>query len=238
MNRNRGKEGDGNGADERTDGDAGEDGEKRIETVLVPGARDARGTLDRAAEPAPGEREAVVIACPPHPQHGGTRADSRLGAVSAALGERGVSCLRFDYGFWDEGDGERLDTRNALRWASERYESVGLFGYSFGATMALCAAGEIDDAPEAPRAVSVLAPDRGGSRTDYAGDAVAALDGIDRPAQVCYGERDTTADWGPVVERARKRGVAVEAIPADHFFVGQVQKVATTVASFLAEEVR
>ena len=73
------------------------------ETVLIPGGRDVRATLDVAG--SDGESggdaaeddgasvdetasEAVVVACPPHPQHGGNRGDGRLVAVSDALGRR------------------------------------------------------------------------------------------------------------------------------------------------------
>ena len=214
--------------------------------VLVPGARDVRATLDTANERA--SADAVVVACPPHPQHGGTRSDSRLTAVSAALGEREIDCLRFDYGPWDEGRGECRDVRNACRWAIERYDSVGLFGYSFGATMALLAAGDAtaEDAPEVPSAVSALAPDSGGfgsDRTPNADrdddrDAVRALDSIPSPTQVIYGERDTTVTWEPIVSYARERDLAVEALSADHFFVGQSRKAAARVASFLGSALR
>lgn len=219
--------------------------------VLVPGARAVRGVLDASGDTSAdarsehpraersGKPTAVVVLCPPHPRYGGTRVDPRLVAVSTALGEGGIDCLRFDYGPWDEGTGERKDVRNALRWAAERYDSVGLFGYSFGATMALLAAGEASgtNASEAPTAVSVLAPDRGNAGTDRDTDrdAVAALDRIGCPIQVVYGERDATVEWEPVVDRARERGFAVEAIPADHFFVGQSGTVAARVASFLLE---
>ncbi|MEF8822225.1 MAG: alpha/beta hydrolase, partial [Halovenus sp.] len=40
------------------------------------GARDVRVSLDG------GESDRVVVACPPHPQLGGDRHDSRLRAVS------------------------------------------------------------------------------------------------------------------------------------------------------------
>jgi alpha/beta superfamily hydrolase len=211
--------------------------------VVLPGARDVRATLDSADEPADGD--AVIVACPPHPQHGGSRFDSRLTAVSDALCERGVDCLRFDYGSWDEGCGERLDTRNALRWATDRYDAVGLFGYSFGATTALLAAGEASAtaAPKTPNAVSVLAPDRGDFDTDcdtdtdrnVDRDAVSALDRIGCSVQIVYGERDTTVEWEPVAERARERRFAVKAMPADHFFVGQTANVGTRVTAFLVE---
>ncbi|WP_049901075.1 alpha/beta hydrolase [Halococcus agarilyticus] len=200
--------------------------------VVVPGGRDVRGTLDRPDgapdESTDPELERVVVACPPHPQDGGTRSDRRLVAVSDALRKRGVACLRFDYGNWDEGRGEQSDLKNAVQWAHEHADSVGLFGFSFGATMALCAAPDL----EGLRAVSALAPDRGHEGTD----AVAALDGIDCPVQVLYAERDTTADWRPVVERARELDLAVTALSADHFFVGQAEKVAAAVVGFFDEE--
>ncbi|EMA49196.1 MULTISPECIES: alpha/beta hydrolase [Halococcus] len=200
--------------------------------VVVPGGRDVRGTLDHpddtSDESMDSELEQIVVACPPHPQDGGTRSDRRLVAVSDALGERGVACLRFDYGEWDEGRGEQADVKNAVRWAHEHADSVGLFGFSFGATMALCAAAEI----ESLRAVSALAPDRGREGAD----AVAALDGVDCPAQVLYAERDTTADWEPVVDRARELDLTVTALSADHFFVGQAEKVAAEVVGFFDEE--
>ena len=190
--------------------------------VVLPGGRDVRGTLD---EPdAPRDPGTVVVACPPHPQQGGTRSDRRLTAVSDALGERGIACLRFDYGPWDEGRAEQEDAKNAIRWARERFARVGLFGFSFGATMALCAAADNE-----VWAVCALAPDSG----TRAADAVAALDKIDHPTRVLAAERDSTADWEPVVERARENGIEVVELPADHFFVGQSEKVAERVAAFL-----
>jgi len=75
------------------------------DTVLIPGGRDVRATLDTAA--SDGSRaDAVVVACPPHPQQRGHRGDERLAAVSEAPADRGIDCLRFDYGDWDEGYGE------------------------------------------------------------------------------------------------------------------------------------
>src|SRR6056297_2932592 len=138
--------------------------------VVVPGARDVRATLDSPDE----ETDAVVVACPPHPEFGGSRTDRRLVALGEYLGEHGVACLRFDYGDWDEGYGEREDARNAVRWARERYDRVGVFGYSFGGAIAVLAAA---DGP-AVDAVSSLAP---ASAIDDDLDATAALSGIGCP---------------------------------------------------------
>ncbi|OIB57719.1 alpha/beta hydrolase [Natrialba sp. SSL1] len=220
--------------------------------VLVPGARDVRGTLTEPAEGANGSRNSIVVACPPHPQHGGSRSDSRLVAVAERLQENGIACLRFDYGAWDEGYGEREDVRNAIRWAADRYERVGVFGFSFGASLSLLAPASLDGADD-PRVVAIaalaptatLAPDL---------DSTAALESVSCPVRIVVGERDTTAEWEPVVERAQelagedeagdeneaedRDGIEVVTLPADHFFVGQTDTVAETVVPFLESALR
>lgn len=190
--------------------------------VRLGGSRDLHATLDG------GTGRAVVVACPPHPQAGGDRTDSRLRAVSEAL-PAPVDCLRFDYGPWDGGEGEQDDVRVALDWA-QSYDRVGLFGFSFGGAVSLAAMVDAE-ADTQPRAISVLAPAVGG-----VGERVlTGLDVLACPVQVVYGERDDTVDWQPVVERARERGHTVETLPADHFFVGQRARAGECVASFLVE---
>jgi hypothetical protein len=215
------------------------------EPIFLPGGRDARGTLDVAAAdadgkgPAAGAADACVVACPPHPQHRGHRGDSRLRAVADELGERGVDCLRFDYGPWDGGRGERTDAMHAVEWAGERYERVALFGYSFGGSVAISAAAN----GAAVVAVAALSPlarvgaaraegpdDRGGI------DTVADLSGLPAslPVGIFYGARDDVATVGPVADRARERGATVREFPADHFFVGREGEIATAVGEFLS----
>ncbi|WP_418282809.1 alpha/beta hydrolase [Halorubrum sp. DTA98] len=211
-------------------------------TVLIPGGRDVRATLDRAPLPTDVEdlegsagvpspsSDAIVVACPPHPLHRGHRGDERLVAVSDALVESGIDCLRFDYGAWDEGYGESTDADNAVAWALERYDRVGLFGFSLGGCVALVTAA---NRPELA-AVCALAP------TAELGpdvDAVAALPSIvdhGIPARIVYGTRDDTAEWRPVIERATELDVETVGIESDHFFVGRTGDVATAVAEFLA----
>ena len=195
------------------------------EDVLVPGARDVRATLSSPDD----EATVCVVACPPHPQYGGSRSDARLRAVADALADRGIACLRFDYGPWDEGEGERTDCANAVAWARERYDGVGLFGYSFGAGVALSVAGGLATGDEPLCAVSVLAPPaRSGGE-----DVAAAVDGIEAPLLVLHGERDDTVDWEPVVAAARKRGAEVVALPGDHFFAGLVERIGEAVGTFV-----
>ena len=213
-------------------------------TVLIPGGRDVRASLDLAstagdaadpsADGATPRADAVVVACPPHPQQGGHRGDERLVAASDALRERGVDCLRIDYGDWDEGDGETADADGAAGWAAERYDRVGLFGFSFGATVALVAAASRPGLS----GVCALAPT---ARLNPDVDAVAALDDLVEsgvPAWVGSGTRDSTAEWEPVVERAAALGIETAAFESDHFFVGRAGSVGTEVAAFLAPRLR
>jgi len=195
------------------------------ETVLVPGARDVEATLDSPD----GGASACVVMCPPHPQHRGDRGDDRLVAVAEHLVEAGIAALRFDYGDWDEGLGEREDARNAVRWASERYERVGLFGFSFGGSVAALAAASVD---VDLCAVSLLAPT---AELEAGLDAAAALAEVAAPLQVVYATRDTTADWEPVVAAARKLDCEVVELDADHFFVGKTDRVAEAVGPYLAD---
>jgi alpha/beta superfamily hydrolase len=197
------------------------------EPLPLPGSRDVRGSLDSADRE---DTDTVVVACPPHPQMRGDRHDGRLTAVSDCLTAAGIDCLRFDYGPWDEGYGERTDAENAVFWAAERYDRVGIFGFSFGGAIALLTAAS--DSGHHLGAVSALAP---AARLTEDLDAAAALDSLTVPVQVVYGERDDTADWEPVVERARELDYLVEGLSADHFFVGQQDKIGNRVCAFFSD---
>jgi hypothetical protein len=193
------------------------------DTVLVPGARTVEGTLD-----GPDDADTLVVACPPHPQFGGNRSNRLLVAVSEYLADEGIATLRFDYGDWDHGRGEREDVRNAVRWAADRYDAVGVFGYSFGGAMAALAASSV----EVPLcAVSLLAP--ASQVTEF--DPAATVEGIDAPLQVVFGTRDDTAAWEVIAEAAREVGADVAEIQGDHFFVGQQAAVARTVGGHFVD---
>ncbi|MFB6143167.1 MAG: alpha/beta hydrolase [Halorientalis sp.] len=190
-----------------------------MDEVRIAGDRDVRVTVDTP------DAGAAVVACPPHPQLGGRRTDPRLRAVGRALGERGVACLRFDYGPWDGGEGERRDARTVLARARREHDPVGLFGYSFGAGVALLTA-----AGDPPAALSVLAPPATLAGEDTT-DAVAT---VNCPLQVLHGERDGTVDWRAVLDRA-PAGAVVESFPTGHGFGGHHDDVGASVGAFFAE---
>jgi alpha/beta superfamily hydrolase len=186
--------------------------------VPLPGPRDARARLDGDADGP------VVVACPPDPREGGSRADARLRAVSAALTDRGVGCLRLGYGPWAGGAGAVGDARRAVAWARERSDRVALAGYSFGGAVALAAAAETPVAR-----VSALAP----PATAGGVDAAAAVARVDAPGQVVVAARDRRVETAPVAAAARERGWAVASVDAGHGFGGSLDGVAGLVAAFL-----
>jgi Predicted hydrolase of the alpha/beta superfamily len=213
--------------------------------IVVPSARDVRASLDSGAEdatelPAGNAQpaaDACVVACPPHPQQRGHRGDQRLVAISDHLTENGIDCLRFDYGDWEEGYGELGDAYAALAWAEDRYDRVAITGFSFGACISLLAAGGtgVDGTPKAAPAIEAVAALAPPSRLNEELVVLPSMERVAVPAQVVYGVRDETADWEPVVEKANELGWAVEAISADHFFVGRQAVVGETVGRFLLE---
>ena len=225
------------------------------DTVVIPGGRDVRATRDVANRTDPSET--LVVACPPHPLQGGSRHDRRLQAIAETLTEVGVDCLRLDYGAYDAGRGECVDVEQAVEWANERAECVGLVGYSFGAAVALCVAGRgVADDPAVDGVVALAPP----SQLPIAGDeertlerkspstlgadshgidrentdwsvvaALSALAGSDCAVDIVYGTRDSTVETSPVVEAARAAGGAVVDVDADHGFTGRLDEVADVV---------
>jgi len=66
-------------------------------------------------------------------------------------------------------------------------------------------------------------PGMGGDRSDPRLRAVSDA----------LGERDGTVDPEPVAERARQHDGTVETLGADHFFLGQQQRIGALAAAFL-----
>ncbi|MFC7167619.1 alpha/beta hydrolase [Halospeciosus flavus] len=203
------------------------------ETVTISGERTIEATLDTPET----ETDAVAVVAPPHPVKRGDRDDPRLKAIRDYLLDHDVAVLRFDYAEWTEGEGEIADTYAALSWAAERYDQVGLTGYSFGATVAALAAADVDeDSAVGQRlvAVSLLAVDvRIGDQDEF--DAADALEDIDVPVRVVYASEDDRVRWEPVVERARELNLEENNVDTGHFFVGSLEIAGRKAGEFLVE---
>ena len=87
-----------------------------------------------------GKSQRGVLLCPPHPQYGGSRQDSRLIAIAKELANSDISALCFDYSAYTGGTEEIKDTLFTLGYMSESMASLGLLGYSYGALVASNAA--------------------------------------------------------------------------------------------------
>jgi uncharacterized protein len=77
-----------------------------------------------------------VLLCPPHPNYGGSREDSRLVAIASELADFKISALCFDYPVYTGGLEEVKDTISGLEFMGKTMTSLGLLGYSYGAVVA------------------------------------------------------------------------------------------------------
>jgi len=176
----------------------------------------------------------AAVVCHPHPQFGGTMHNKVVFRIAAALVERGIPALRFNFrgvgrstGAYDEGRGEADDIRAALAALAERYPGVPLLlaGFSFGAWVGLpvgCADARVTHLLGVGVPVALLTADE--------------LAGCDKPKQIIQGELD---EYGPraALEQwfARlpqpKRLTTVPG--ADHFFTQQQSELAAALDASL-----
>lgn len=131
------------------------------------------GRLEAVWETTPGvDLEGAVVVCHPHPQHGGTMHNKVVHTLARAFHRLGFAVLRFNFrgtekseGHFDEGVGELDDAMAAIDWmrAKHPHSPLWLAGFSFGAAMAVRAAGRtgvdglISVAPAVSRFASGLA---------------------------------------------------------------------------------
>jgi hypothetical protein len=103
--------------------------------------------LDLRAEiAAPASPTAAVVACHPHPLHGGNMYANVVEALFTGLPPLGAAVMRFNFrgvsgseGRYGDGRGEQLDTGAAVAEMHRRWPDTPLLlaGYSFGAEVAL-----------------------------------------------------------------------------------------------------
>lgn len=118
------------------------------------------GLLDMPAGTA---LPAVAVICHPHPQHQGTQLNKVVHTISRSMNELGAPAIRFNFrgvgaseGAYADGLGEAEDLVAVAGWARDRFPQAELWlaGFSFGAAVAIRAAGQLRPA----RLISVAPP--------------------------------------------------------------------------------
>jgi len=169
----------------------------------------------------PGADRGVVL-CHPHPLYGGDMNNNVIISVFNALKEADIASLRFN--FRSVGGilgGEREDLDAAINFMMDRVKNIGLFGYSFGASVAISF---LED--DRVKAISLSSP-----LPEYLEPVKAK-----KPLLIVCGGRDFIADPVKVEERAEKIGARVEVIKrADHFWWGFEDELARKVVDFFRE---
>jgi alpha/beta superfamily hydrolase len=176
----------------------------------------------------------AVAVCHPHPLYGGDMHNSVVVALCRAVAARGIAALRFNFrgvgrsqGSFADGVGERADAAAALARLPQLPEvdsdRIGIVGYSFGAAVALLAAGE---GLRAVVAVSTPTIARGLSEI-----------AVRCPALLVVGERDQIAPPSRLASLGRAVGPQTELVMvpgADHFWWSSEERLAAIVSDFLA----
>ncbi len=191
-------------------------------------------TLEGAVHLPSSSPSPAVAVCHPHPLYGGDMNNSVVVAICAAVAERGIAALRFNFrgvggseGSFGDGVGEREDATAALAHLRQLPEvdsdRVGIVGYSFGAAVALLAA---DERLQAVVAVSTPTIARGLSEIDVRCPALLVAGAVDQIAPA-----SRLASLRPVVG---PKAELVVVPGADHFWWGAQDRLAAIVADFLA----
>ncbi len=188
-------------------------------------------------QPSPGEAPYPgVVVCHPHPLFGGDMNSSVVMAICAALAERGIASLRFN--FRQSGDGETLtetsarDVEIGLKlldgWELVNSVRLGVVGYSFGAAAIARASTSLESA----RALAFVAPPVAAVKKSALGDDA-------RPRYFVVGGRDLLVDpeaLADVVSDMKSHATFETLDGADHMLVGYELAIGERVADFLASQ--
>ena len=118
---------------------------RKLQSIFLIGPAGRLEALLEEPEP-PNKIERAVVACHPHPQHGGTMHNKVVYRIAKAARRTGAAVLRFNYrgvgassGTYDGGVGEQDDLRAAMQYMRERHSGLPLVlsGFSFGSRLAL-----------------------------------------------------------------------------------------------------
>jgi len=178
----------------------------------------------------------IAVVCHPHPLHGGTMHNKVVFQTAKALHARGATVLRFNFrgtglsqGEHDRGIGEQGDVRAAIDYLAAEFprRPILLAGFSFGSSVGLrvgCADARVD------RLIGLGLP------VDSANVDMTFLRACTKPKLIVQGGNDQFGSRATLESLFAtlpepKQLVIVEG--ADHFFAGQLDKVAAAIDSWL-----
>ncbi|MGA9598578.1 MAG: alpha/beta fold hydrolase [Acidimicrobiia bacterium] len=203
-------------------------------TIRVSSSVELEARWDLPAEPVRG-----VVLCHPHPMQRATMRVPLFEEMNAALLERAVAVLRFNFrgvglstGEHDFGIAEIDDVAAAVDHAQDQFPDLGfgVAGWSFGAATALRwharDRSELNYVGIAPG----LPPDSGIRLPEPESLQPA-------PRTFIVGDRDQVVPPGPIIEYAQRAGATLHVLHgSDHFFYFRERKVACLVDAGLGAQ--
>jgi uncharacterized protein len=206
----------------------------RSERLMIPGPAGTLQALLETPQPASGEAlRAFGVVCHPHPLQGGTMDNKVVWTVARAFEQLGAPAIRFNFrgvgtseGRYDDGRGETADALAAVAFGRQRFPGAALWlgGFSFGAAVAVRAAGEAH-----PERLVLVAP--GITRVEVDGAAPPAC-----PWLIVQGDADDVVPPAQVLDWAHTLAPApsVAVLPGvGHFFHGHINQLRDVVVGFM-----
>lgn len=202
------------------------------ETLSIDGPA---GTIEASLSFNHPDCKQVAIVCHPHPLYGGNMHDSVVGSIKAALLQKDIACLRFNFrgvgaseGVHDKGVGETADVIFLPDWLRrEKYfDTFFLGGYSFGAIISLQAAQQSKHKIEH---LLLVAPP-----IDMADTPEASA--VDCPVTILAGSLDNIAPVSSIdtwIKAGAEQHKLIELDGADHFFASDLENISELLVSEL-----
>ena len=186
--------------------------------------------------PGPQPVSAFAVVCHPHPLYGGSLDNKVVYTVARTLEQLGAPAIRFNFrgvgasaGSYDAGGGETADALAVVAYGRRRWPDAALWlaGFSFGAAVAVRAAGEAG-----PQRLIAVAP---GITTITVTDAAPPA----CPWLIVHGDLDEVVPleavraWADTLSPAPQMRV----LPgASHFFHGRLNELRDVVLAFMASQ--
>jgi alpha/beta superfamily hydrolase len=177
-------------------------------------------------EPIDAAAKGLAVICHPHPLHGGTMDNKVAQTLARSFVHLGWRAVRFNFrgaggsaGDWDEGRGEIDDALAVVAALRGAGEALSLGGFSFGGSVAACAAQRLAARGVPTSHLVLVAPAVRNFPLPIPNDLAASVPQV----QLIHGEADDVVALADVLDWARPLPLPVTVVPgAGHFFHGQL----------------